>query len=205
MWLNFLAASKVKYFILAEIHEWLHKTGLKKNITSSTKCLVPSLTFAIGVNSTPSSTQRSSMSYLHLPLFYPKILMSYLHLPFFLLHIAVLPLSFQDSILTYTQLYPLCSSFHWAFEQALPFTANHFPFYWSYLLLNLQFSGWAWHPSLWRNTLPTSFQNSKYCSLSKPYHIASYLFIGQPSTHLPSTLQTLTKEFCSVHCLIPNV
>lgn len=120
MWLIFSAASKVKYFILAEIHEWLHKTGLKKNITSSTKCLVPPLTFAVGVNSTPSSTQRSSMSYLHLPLFYPKILMSYLHLPFFLLHIAVLPLSFQHSILTYTQLYPLCSSFHGHLNKLFP-------------------------------------------------------------------------------------
>lgn len=85
----------------------------------------------------------------------------------------------------YTHLYPVVSTvplLPWAFEQALPFTANHFPFYWSYLLLNLQFSGWAWQPSLWRKTLPTSFQNSKYCSLSKPYPIASYLLIDQPST-----------------------
>lgn len=73
------------------------KLALRNSITSSTKCLLPSLTFIIGANTTTGSTQRSLMSYFHL-----------LH---FLLHFAALPFFFLDSILTYIELFALCSPF----------------------------------------------------------------------------------------------
>lgn len=73
------------------------KLTLRNTITSSTKCLLPSLTFIIGANTNPGSTQRSLMSYFHLLLF--------------LLHFAAFLISFLDSVLTYIELCALCSPF----------------------------------------------------------------------------------------------
>lgn len=164
------------------------KLTLRNTITSSTKCLLPSLTFIIGANTTPGSTQRSLMSYFHLLLF--------------LLHFAALLISFLDSVLTLYWVVCPVLSLPWTFEQVLPFSGTLFPFYWSYLLLNLQFSGWARQPSLWRNTLSTSFQNSS--TISCQILITVPRICSWSSYRLPQLCKPWIKELGPVHCLLPN-